>query len=281
MKGEFTFEEFLEWCKKEDIRDGDHTSLSCINEDTQRKARLIVKDEGVIAGIELAKRIFHYFDKSFKIETLIEDGEKVKFGDIAFTIEGSARNILTTERLVLNCMQRMSGIATLTRKYVEKIQDLNTKVLDTRKTTPGFRFFEKEAVKIGGGTNHRYGLYDMIMIKDNHVDYAGGIQKAIDRTVSYLKNKNLNLRIEIETRNLEEVDEVLSVGQVHRIMLDNFDLENTKKAVDLIGGQFETESSGGINLETIRGYAECGVDYVSVGALTHQIKSLDMSLKAF
>jgi len=265
----------------EDVQDGDHTSLATIPAEAERTAQLIVKDEGVIAGIELAETIFHFVDKNLKVEHLIKDGAKVKYGDIAFKVNGKAQSILKAERIVLNLMQRMSGIATLSRQFADKVSDLSTKILDTRKTTPGIRYFEKWAVRIGGCHNHRMGLYDMIMIKDNHHDYAGGIVKAIDRTYAYLKEKNLNLKVEVEVRNLEELKTVVDDGRVDRIMLDNFSPREIKEALTKIPSKFETEASGGINLETVRAYAETGIQYVSVGALTHSVKSLDMSLKAY
>lgn len=265
---------------KEDIGDGDHSSLACIPPDRIGKAQLIVKDRGVIAGIDLAKFIFHKLDPSLIFNKQFEDGTKVKFGDIAFTVEGKVHVILQGERLVLNFLQRLSGIASQTAVYAEKLKGLNTKVLDTRKTTPGLRLLEKYAVKMGGGENHRIGLYDMIILKDNHIDFAGGILKAVDKTVEYLKNTGRDLKIEVEARKLDDVSKLLQHGKIHRIMLDNFSIEDTLKAVKLINGRYETESSGGITLENLRAYAECGVDYISVGALTHQIHSLDMSLKA-
>lgn len=264
----------------EDIGSGDHSSLSAIPKEAQGKAKLLVKADGIIAGVELAKRIFELYDPNLKMKIFIEDGAKVKFGDIAFTIEGSSISILSTERLVLNFMQRMSGIATQTNEYVTLISDYKTKLLDTRKTTPGIRYMEKWAVRIGGGHNHRYALYDMIMLKDNHIDYAGGIQKAIEKANSYIKQKNLDLKIEIEVRDFKELKEVLEVGNVDRIMLDNFSPEDIKKALILINGQYETEASGGITKETLVDYAKTNVDFISVGALTHSFKSLDMSLKA-
>ncbi|MBO7598211.1 MAG: carboxylating nicotinate-nucleotide diphosphorylase [Bacteroidales bacterium] len=264
----------------EDLGDGDHTSLSTIPADAQGKARLIIKQDGILAGINVALEIFRIIDKDIKVNLLLNDGAKVKKGDIAFTVEGRVISILQAERLVLNFMQRLSGVATQTHIYAEKIADLKTKVLDTRKTTPGMRLLEKEAVKIGGGCNHRIGLFDMILIKDNHVDFAGGIKNAILAAQNYCKQKGKNLDIEIETRNFDEIRQVLEIGGVRRIMLDNFNVEDTKKAVEMIGGRFETESSGGITLENLRDYALAGVDFISVGALTHQIKSLDMSLKA-
>ncbi|MGQ1787573.1 MULTISPECIES: carboxylating nicotinate-nucleotide diphosphorylase [unclassified Saccharicrinis] len=265
---------------REDIGDGDHSSQACIPETAVGKAQLLVKEEGVLAGVDIAQKVFKKFDPNMRIEVFIKDGAKVKPGDVVFKIESKVLDILKAERLVLNIMQRMSGIATRTNVYVKKLEGLKTQVLDTRKTTPGLREIEKLAVKIGGGANHRIGLYDMIMLKDNHIDYAGGIEKAVKAVHQYLNQIRKNLKIEVEVRNFDELNEVLQVGGVHRIMLDNFTPEETKKAVALINGRFETESSGGITLETLRDYAECGVDFISVGALTHHIKSLDLSLKA-
>ena len=264
----------------EDIGEGDHTTLSTIPELAQGKMQLIIKDEGILAGVEMAERIFHAFDPDLKMTVFIHDGTKVKYGDIAFTIEGKVQSLLQTERLVLNVMQRMSGIATTTHKYVEKLEGTKTRILDTRKTTPGMRILEKEAVRIGGGMNHRIGLFDMVLLKDNHIDFAGGIEKAIVRTKQYLFTKGKTLPIEIEVRNFDELNQVLEVGGVDRIMFDNFSVEDTRKAVELVAGRYELESSGGITHDTIRQYAETGVDYVSVGALTHSVKSLDMSLKS-
>lgn len=264
----------------EDIGDGDHTTLCCIPPEETGKSRLIIKEDGVLAGVDMAKRIFAYFDPSLKMEIFINDGTEVKKGDIAFTIEGKIQSILQTERLVLNVMQRMSGIATTTRHYVKALEGTHTRVLDTRKTTPGMRILEKEAVRIGGGVNHRIGLFDMILLKDNHVDFAGGIEQAITRAQDYLKEKGKNLKIEIEVRNFYELEEALRIGGIDRIMLDNFNTDDTREAVRRIAGRYETESSGGITFDTLRSYAECGVDYISVGALTHSVKSLDMSLKA-
>jgi nicotinate-nucleotide pyrophosphorylase (carboxylating) len=264
----------------EDIGDGDHTTLCCIPDDATGKSHLLIKEDGILAGIEVAKRVFARFDPTLKVDVLIGDGAKVKKGDIAMVVSGKTRSLLQTERLMLNILQRMSGIATMTNKYVELLKGTNTRVLDTRKTTPGMRILEKQAVKIGGGVNHRIGLFDMILLKDNHVDFAGGIKNAIDRCHDYLSEKSLNLKIEIEVRNFDELQQVLDRGGVDRIMLDNFSIENTKKAVGMIAGRYEVESSGGITFETIRGYAECGVDFVSVGALTHSVKCLDMSFKA-
>lgn len=264
----------------EDIGDGDHTSLSCIPAAAMGKSQLIVKEQGVLAGVEIAKEIFKAFDQALKITVFIHDGAEVKPGDIVFVVEGKVLSLLQTERLMLNVMQRMSGVATVTRKYVKQLDGLKTRVLDTRKTTPGLRLLEKEAVHIGGGVNHRIGLYDMILLKDNHVDFAGGIEKAILSSQNYLKEKGKQLKIEIEVRSFDEIAQVLAIGGVDRIMLDNFSVADTRKAVEMIGGRFETESSGGITFDTLRDYAECGVDYISVGALTHSVKSLDMSFKA-
>jgi nicotinate-nucleotide pyrophosphorylase (carboxylating) len=264
----------------EDIGNGDYTSLSCIPQNARGKAALLVKDTGILAGMEVARTIFHQLDPSLQFTPFLEDGQRIKPGDEAFTIEGSDRSILTGERLVLNCMQRMSGIATTTRKFADKLEGLKTKVLDTRKTTPLMRQLEKWAVRIGGGENHRMGLYDMILVKDNHVDYAGGIRNAIERVNEYRKMNQLHIPFEIETRNLEEVRMVIESGGVDRIMLDNFSVADLKVAVKLIGGRYKTEASGGITLESVRDYAETGVDYVSVGALTHSVKSLDLSLKS-
>nr|MBP7471896.1 carboxylating nicotinate-nucleotide diphosphorylase [Prevotella sp.] len=264
----------------EDIGDGDHTTLCCIPEDAMGKSHLLIKEDGVLAGVEVAKKVFSRFDSSLIVEVLINDGAKVKKGDIAMIVTGKVRSLLQTERLMLNIMQRMSGIATMTHRYVEKLAGTGCNVLDTRKTTPGMRMLEKQAVKIGGGMNHRIGLFDMILLKDNHVDFAGGISNAITRCHEYLKKKNLNLKIEIEVRNFDELQQVLDCGGVNRIMLDNFTVADTKKAVGIINHRFETESSGGITFETIRDYAEQGVDFISVGALTHSVKGLDMSFKA-
>ena len=264
----------------EDIGDGDHTTLCCIPADAIGRSRLIVKDTGIIAGIEVAKKVFEIFDNELRITQYMHDGDEVKPQDIAFEVEGKVRSLLQTERLMLNIVQRMSGIATRTREYVKLLEGTRTRILDTRKTTPGLRMLEKDAVLIGGGCNHRIGLYDMILLKDNHIDFAGGISQAIDRANKYLKDNNKNLKIEIEVRNFDELNEVLASGNVNRIMLDNFSVADTRKAVEIIGGRFETESSGGITETTIREYALAGVDYISVGALTHSIKSLDMSFKA-
>lgn len=271
---------FIQAALLEDIADGDHTSLSTIPEAAEGKARLLVKDDGILAGVELAKYIFKAVDQRIEIQTLINDGDEIKYGDIAFYVNGPDRSILTAERLVLNCMQRMSGIATVTNEIVKKLEGTKCKVLDTRKTTPNFRLPEKWAVKIGGGVNHRYGLFDMILIKDNHVDYSGGIKNALLSAQKYLAEKKKILPIEIEVRNLEELKEVLEIGGVIRIMLDNFSFENIREALKIIDGRFPVEASGGITPETVRDYAECGVDYVSMGYLTHSVKSLDLSLKA-
>lgn len=271
---------FIVEALKEDVGDGDHTSLSTIPAGTTGKAKLLVKDEGILAGVELAAEIFNVVDAGLKLNVFLNDGAVVKHKDVAFEVEGSAQSILIAERLVLNCMQRMSGIATKTREIVNLLQGTNAKVLDTRKTTPGLRYLEKWAVRIGGGVNHRFGLYDMILIKDNHVDYAGGIRQAIENANQYLANNNKKLAIEIEVRNLEELDQVLQTGHVNRILLDNFNFENLRQAVNIIQGRFITEASGGITIDNIREYAECAVDYISVGALTHSVKSLDLSLKA-
>lgn len=264
----------------EDIGDGDHSSLASVPESAIGKAKLLVKDDGIIAGIELAKKIVTYYDASMVFNAFLKDGDTVKKGDVAFTIEGKSRSILATERLLLNFMQRMSGIATETHRYVELVAGTSAKLLDTRKTTPGIRLMEKWAVRIGGGYNHRFALYDMIMLKDNHVDYAGGIKEAIESTNDYLKRTGKQLKIEIEVRNEKELDEVLAVGHVDRIMLDNFSVEDIKRVLPKIPKTFETEASGGITTDTIRAYAATGVDYISVGALTHSFKSLDLSLKA-
>jgi len=274
-------DEFVRRALSEDLGDGDHTSLACINEDEKSAARLEVRERGILAGIGVAKRVFELYDSSLEIEILKNDGDWVIEGDIAFIVKGSARSILSTERLVLNLMQRMSGIATKTHQMVEMISHTDAILLDTRKTTPGMRFIEKEAVAIGGGGNHRFGLYDMIMIKDNHIDYAGGISKAIRKTHSYLDANNKKLKIEIEVRSLNELDEVLTEGKVHRIMLDNFSPKEIENALKRIPQKYETEASGGITEENIVAYAETGVDFISVGALTHSVKSLDLGLKAY
>ena len=265
---------------REDIGEGDHTSLSCIPAEATGKAKLLVKDEGIIAGVEFAKMVFKHVDAALKVETLINDGEKVKYGDIVFYVSGKSQSILQAERLVLNAMQRMSAIATKTHFFADLLKGTKTKVLDTRKTTPGIRALEKWAVKIGGGENHRFALYDMVMIKDNHIDFAGGITQAITKTKKYLAEKNLDIKIIVEARSLAEIKEILSNDGVYRILIDNFNYEDTRKAVALIGDTCLTESSGGINEKTIRKYAECGVDFISSGALTHSVYNLDLSLKA-
>lgn len=273
-------ERLIDLAFAEDIGDGDHTTLCCIPEDAMGKSHLLIKDNGILAGVEIAKKVFNRFDPTMSVEVLINDGEPVKVGDIAMVVTGKVRSLLQTERLMLNIMQRMSGIATMTNKYVKRIEGTKTHILDTRKTTPGMRILEKQAVRIGGGMNHRIGLFDMILLKDNHIDFAGGIENAINRCHEYLKEKNLDLKIEIEVRSFEELNQVIFHGGVNRIMLDNFSVEDTKKAVEIINGRYETESSGGITYDTIRSYAECGVDFISVGALTHSVKCLDMSFKA-
>ena len=272
--------EFIERALHEDVKDGDHTSLACIPADAMGKAHLLVKENGMLAGMDLAALIFQKVDERIVMNPVLKDGDAIAIDDIAFTIEGPSSSLLTAERLVLNCMQRMSGIATKTHEINKLIEGTKAKVLDTRKTTPGIRLLEKWAVKIGGGTNHRFGLYDMMMIKDNHIDFAGGIKQAIEKAVSYQESKGLSLKIEVEARNLKEVQEILAVGHIHRIMLDNFSYKDTRIAVEMIDGKYETEASGGITEETIRAHAECGVDFISVGALTHSITSLDLSLKA-
>jgi nicotinate-nucleotide pyrophosphorylase (carboxylating) len=273
--------EFISRALAEDIGDGDHSSLASIPNDAQNQARLLVKGEGILAGVELAGYIFKQVDPELEVEVLLQDGAEVKFGDVALTVKGKAQSILTAERLVLNCMQRMSGIATYTHYLSSLIAGTKARLLDTRKTTPNFRMMEKWAVLIGGGVNHRYGLFDMIILKDNHVDYAGGIREAIEATQRYLKEKGKDLRIEVETRNLDEVKQALETGGIHRIMLDNMTPEIMRAAVALIGGRYETEASGGITEATIAEVAKCGVDFISVGALTHSIKSMDLSLKAY
>ncbi|MCB0446709.1 MAG: carboxylating nicotinate-nucleotide diphosphorylase [Gelidibacter sp.] len=265
---------------REDVGDGDHSSLACIPADAMGKAKLLVKDKGIIAGVEFAKKVFNYVDKNMNVVTLIEDGSKVEHGDIVFYVEGASQSILKAERLVLNAMQRMSAIATKTKVFVDLLEGTKTQILDTRKTTPGIRALEKWAVKIGGGENHRFALYDMIMLKDNHIDFAGGITKAITKTKQYLKDTNRDLKIIVEARNLQEIEEILKTDGVYRILIDNFNYEDTKKAVKLVGNKCLTESSGGINEETARKYAECGVDFISSGALTHSVYNMDLSLKA-
>ncbi|PQB04554.1 carboxylating nicotinate-nucleotide diphosphorylase [Aureitalea marina] len=265
---------------REDVGGGDHSSLACIPEEAKGKARLLVKDEGIIAGVEFARQVFDYVDPWLKMDIKIQDGEAVKFGDEVFYVSGLSQSILKAERLVLNAMQRMSAIATKTRKYVDLLEGTGTQILDTRKTTPGFRALEKWAVKIGGGVNHRFALYDMIMLKDNHIDFCGGVGPAIEKTRQYLKDQKMNLKIIVEARNMEEIREILKHQGVHRILIDNFDFQQTREAVALIGDHCQTESSGGITLQTARAYAECGVDYISSGALTHSVYNMDLSLKA-
>ena len=282
MKAEYKpyVEELIELAIKEDIGDGDHTSLCCIPAEERGRMRLLCKQEGIIAGIEVAKMVTERLDSEVKFEQILNDGDRVKVGDVAFYVEGNLQSLLRAERILLNIMQRMSGVATQTAVYADRIADLHTKVLDTRKTTPGMRVLEKMAVKLGGGENHRIGLFDMILLKDNHIDFAGGVAKAVKGAKEYLKAKGKNIPIECEVRSLEDIKEVFAAGGVDRIMFDNFSVEQTREAVALVAGRSETESSGGITLETLRDYAETGVDFISVGALTHQIKSLDMSLKA-
>lgn len=265
---------------REDVGDGDHSSLACIPADAPGKAKLLVKDQGIIAGVSFAKEVFNYVDSELELDLLINDGEPVKHGDIVFYVEGKAQSILKAERLVLNGMQRMSAIATKTKSFADLLQGTKTKILDTRKTTPGIRALEKMAVLIGGGKNHRFALYDMIMLKDNHIDFAGGITQAITKTKAYLKQENRDLKIIVEARNLREVEEILKAGPIHRILLDNFNYDETRKAVALIGNTCQSESSGGITLETAKKYADCGVDYISSGALTHSVYNMDLSLKA-
>lgn len=273
-------DELIERALREDLGNGDHTSLACIPESAQSRAQLLVKEKGILAGVEIAAKIFHRVDPQLELALKIRDGKAIESGDIAFVVSGNARSILSSERLVLNCMQRMSGIATYTAKLCRLIEGTGAQLLDTRKTTPGLRAIEKMAVKIGGSQNHRHGLYDMMLIKDNHIDFAGGVKNAILRANEYLKNQGLELKIEVEVRSLEELEEVLATGHIQRIMLDNFSFEDLRKAVRRIDGKHETEASGGITEATIRDYAQCGVDFISVGALTHSVKSLDLSLKA-
>ena len=277
---QFEIDQIIKNAIREDVGNGDHSSLACIPSEAQGKAKLLVKDDGIIAGIEFAKQVFSYVDPQIKIEQLIKDGDPVSYGDIAFYVEGASQSILKAERLVLNAMQRMSAIATKTNTFVKLLEGTKTQILDTRKTTPGIRALEKWAVKIGGGTNHRFALYDMVMLKDNHIDFAGGITKAIDKTKSYLKENNLDLKIIVEARDLDEIKTILKSDGVYRILIDNFNYEDTKTAVTLIGDKCLTESSGGITLDTARKYAECGVDFISSGALTHSVYNMDLSLKA-
>ena len=280
LKVEELVDRLIDLSFAEDIGDGDHTTLCCIPEDAMGKSKLLIKEDGILAGVEIAKEVFHRFDPTMQVEVFLGDGAKVKKGDVAMIVTGKVRSLLQTERLMLNIMQRMSGIATMTSKYVERLEGTHTRVLDTRKTTPGMRMLEKQAVKIGGGCNHRIGLFDMILLKDNHVDFSGGIANAINRCHEYLKEKGLDLKIEIEVRNFDELKQAMDCGGIDRIMLDNFSVADTKKAVEIVGGKYETESSGGITFDTLRDYAECGVDFISVGALTHSVKGLDMSFKA-
>lgn len=280
LKVEELVDRLIDLSFAEDIGDGDHTTLCCIPEDAMGKSKLLIKEDGILAGVEIAKEVFNRFDPTMQVEVLIGDGTMVKKGDVAMIVTGKVRSLLQTERLMLNIMQRMSGIATMTSKYVERLKGTHTRVLDTRKTTPGMRMLEKQAVKIGGGCNHRIGLFDMILLKDNHVDFSGGIANAINRCHDYLKQKGLDLKIEIEVRNFDELKQAMDCGGIDRIMLDNFSVADTKKAVEIVGGKYETESSGGITFDTLRDYAECGVDFISVGALTHSVKGLDMSFKA-
>jgi nicotinate-nucleotide pyrophosphorylase (carboxylating) len=277
---QFEIDQIIKNAIREDVGNGDHSSLACIPSEAQGKAKLLVKDDGIIAGIEFAKQVFTYVDPQIKIEQLIKDGDPVSYGDIAFYVEGASQSILKAERLVLNAMQRMSAIGTKTNTFVKLLEGTKTQILDTRKTTPGIRALEKWAVKIGGGTNHRFALYDMVMLKDNHIDFAGGITKAIDKTKSYLKENNLDLKIIVEARDLDEIKTILKSNGVYRILIDNFNYEDTKTAVTLIGDKCLTESSGGITLDTARKYAECGVDFISSGALTHSVYNMDLSLKA-
>ena len=280
LKVEELVDRLIDLAFAEDIGDGDHTTLCCIPEDAMGRSHLLIKEDGVLAGVEIAKEVFRRFDPELEVEVLMQDGTHVKKGDIAMIVSGRVRSLLQTERLMLNIMQRMSGIATTTSRYVERLKGTKTRVLDTRKTTPGLRMLEKAAVKIGGGCNHRIGLFDMILLKDNHVDFAGGISNAINRCHEYLKKNNLDLKIEIEVRNFDELQQAIDCGGINRIMLDNFTPDDTRKAVEIIAGRYETESSGGITFDTLRDYAECGVDFISVGALTHSVKGLDMSFKA-
>ena len=280
LKVEELVDRLIDLSFAEDSGDGDHTTLCCIPEDAMGKSKLLIKEDGILAGVEIAKEVFHRFDPTMQVEVLMGDGTKVKKGDVAMIVTGKVRSLLQTERLKRKLMQRMSGIATMTAKYVERLKGTHTRVLDTRKTTPGMRMLEKQAVKIGGGCNHRIGLFDMILLTDNHVDFAGGIANAINRCHDYLKQKGLAPKIEIEVRNFDELKQAMDCGGIDRIMLDNFSVADTKKAVEIVGGEYETESSGGITFDTLRDYAECGVDYISVGALTHSVKGLDMSFKA-
>ena len=279
LKVEELVDRLIDLSFAEDIGDGDHTTLCCIPEDAMGKSKLLIKEDGILAGVEIAKEVFHRFDPTMQVEVFMGDGSKVKKGDVAMIVTGKVRSLLQTERLMLNIMQRMSGIATMTSKYVERLEGTHTRVLDTRKTTPGMRMLEKQAVKIGGGCNHRIGLFDMILLKDNHVDFSGGIANAINRCHEYLKEKGLDLKIEIEVRNFEELKQAMDCGGIDRIMLDNFSVEDTKKAVEIVGGKYETESSGGITFDTLRDHAECDVDVMTVGALTNAVKGLNMKFK--
>lgn len=276
-----TIDDFIRNAVAEDVGEGDHTANACIPENALGRAQMLIKEDGILAGTIIAEQIFYFIDPSLQVQILMEDGSRVSAGDIVMKVSGKARSILRGERLALNCMQRMSGIASHTRKVVDQLEGLHTQVLDTRKTTPGLRFMEKLAVKIGGGVNHRFGLYDMMMIKDNHIDYAGGIRQAIEAANQYRENQNLEVSLEIEARSLDELDKILEIGGIDRIMLDNFSYADLREAVKRIAGRYETEASGGITLDTARAYAECGVDYLSMGALTHSVKSLDISLKAY
>lgn len=280
LKVEELVDRLIDLAFAEDIGDGDHTTLCCIPADAMGKSHLLIKEDGILAGVEVAREVFRRFDPTMEVTVLMGDGSPVKKGDIVMVVSGKVRSLLQTERLMLNIMQRMSGIATMTHRYVERLKGTHTRVLDTRKTTPGMRMLEKQAVKIGGGCNHRIGLFDMILLKDNHVDFAGGITNAIDRCHAYLEAKGLKLKIEIEVRDFDELRQVMEHGGVDRIMLDNFSVADTRKAVDIVAGKYETEASGGITFDTIRDYAEAGVDFISVGALTHSVKGLDMSFKA-
>lgn len=280
LKVEELVDRLIDLAFAEDIGDGDHTTLCCIPADAMGKSHLLIKEDGILAGVEVAREVFRRFDPTMEVTVLMGDGSPVKKGDIVMVVSGKVRSLLQTERLMLNIMQRMSGIATMTHRYVERLKGTHTRVLDTRKTTPGMRMLEKQAVKIGGGCNHRIGLFDMILLKDNHVDFAGGITNAIDRCHAYLDAKGLKLKIEIEVRDFDELRQVMEHGGVDRIMLDNFSVADTRKAVDIVAGKYETEASGGITFDTIRDYAEAGVDFISVGALTHSVKGLDMSFKA-
>lgn len=279
MQIQNNIEEIVKQALREDVGDGDHSSLSCIQDEITGKMKLLAKENGILAGVEVAKEVIRQVDERIKMEVFIHDGEEIKVGDVVFELSGPARSMLTAERTLLNFMQRLSGVATASRSYADAVAGTSATILDTRKTTPGMRFLEKYAVKMGGCENHRFGLFDMIMLKDNHIDFAGGIENAINATHQYLKEKNMNLKIEVETRNIEEIKQVMKVGGIHRIMLDNFAPEKIKEALAVIDGKYETEASGGITMQNLREYALTGVDYISIGALTHHIKSLDLSLK--